>query len=320
MKTPKMLMLFAATLCLAASAYAQDYPLKPVKVIVPYTEGSATDVIARMVSAKLSELWGQPVIIENRAGAGGSTGTSDAAKSPPDGYTLLVHSNSFSVNLATYALPPYSRKDFVDIAPFASQPYTLVASPAAGLKSVSELIAAAKAKPGQIKFGSAGIGSATHLVAEKFNTEAGINAPHVPYKGGPEANAATSSGEVTYWFPPSAIALKGVKEGKLLALGVSSSTRFGLLPEVPTIAETGIAGFNVSGWWGVWAPAGIPANVKDKLVKDVARALAAPDLREKLGKSGFVPMSMTPAEFTKLVQSELDSAASILKAAGIKPQ
>jgi tripartite-type tricarboxylate transporter receptor subunit TctC len=211
-------------------------------------------------------------------------------------------------------------KEFADIAPFAKQPYTLVVSPAAGVKTLSELIAAAKAKPGHIKFGSAGTGSSTHLVAERFKSAAGIDVVHFPYKGGPEANAATADGTVTYWFPPTAIAIKGIKSGKLVGLGVTSAKRSVLLPDVPTISESGIAGFEVNVWWGLWAPAGIPGNVKDKLVKDVALALSAPDLRATLSEKGFEPMSMSSKEFEELVKNEIKSAASTLKAAGIEPK
>ena len=318
MKIAKILLGIAVATGLMACAATPNYPTKPVKVIVPYTEGSATDVLARLVSAKLSELWGQPVVVVNRPGAGGSTATAEVAKSAPDGYTLLVHSKSYAVNQALYASLPYSMKDFIDVAPLASQPFVLVASPAAGFNSAAELIAAAKANPGQIKFGSAGTGSATHLVAEKFKSAAGIDVAHVPYKGGPEANADTAAGLVTYWFPPTAIALKGAKEGKLQALGVTSANRSALLPGVPTIAEVALAGFEDSVWWGVWVPARVPGHVAEKLSMDIARALASPDLREKLGKGGFDPMSMSSAEFSRLVQSELDSAARTIKAAGIK--
>ena len=320
MKTMKALTIVAAALCFATAVYANNYPTQPVKVIVPYTKGSATDVLARMLSEKLSAMWKQPVVVENVAGAGGSTGAARVAKAPANGYTLLVHSSSYSVNQATYAHLPYSMKDFFDVAPIAQQPYTLVASPSAGVKSVSALIAAAKAKPGQMKFGSAGTGSSTHLVAERFNRAAGIDVVHVPFKGGPEANKATATGEVSYWFPPTAIAIKGVKAGKLVALGVTGSARSSLLPNVPTIAEAAIPGFDFNVWWGVWAPAVTPAKIKDKLVQDVARALASPDLREKLSSKGFEPMRMTPAEFSQLVQREVEASAQTLKQAGIKPK
>ncbi|MFZ6006917.1 MAG: tripartite tricarboxylate transporter substrate binding protein [Nitrospirota bacterium] len=321
MRTAKFLMVFVIGLCLTVAAFAQDYPSKQVTVIVPYTEGSATDVIARIVSKKLSELWGQSVVVENRAGAGGTTGAGVVAKAPSDGYTLLISSSSHVVAPALYATLPYDpQKSFVDIAPLARQPFALVVGPTAGVKSVSELIAMLKAKPGQLKFGSAGTGSAAHLVAEKFKSAAGIDVAHVPFKGGPEANADTIAGKVTFWFPPVAMSLKPVKEGKLLALGVTSAKRASELPDVPTIAEAGLAGFEDNVWWGIWAPAGIPDGVANKLAKDVARAIASPDLREQFTKQGFEPMSMTSEEFAKFVRNEMEAAARIAKAAGIKPQ
>jgi len=302
----------------AMAAFAQDYPAKPVKVIVPYTEGSATDVFGRLLGEKLSSLWGQPVTVENIPGAGG-VGTAAAAKAAPDGYTLLVHSGSFAVYPVLYEKLPFDiTKDFMNIAPIAKQPLALVVGQNAGMKKVSELVAAAKAQSGQMKYGSAGAGTSTHLVAEKFKNAAGIEVIHVPYKGGPEATADTVAGKVTYWFPPVAIALKGVKEGKLVALGVSGTKRSSVLPDVPTLIESGFAGLDDTGWWGVWAPAGTPPAVADKLAKDVARAIAAPEVQEKLAKIGAEPMSMAPAEFTKFVKSETESAARIVKAAGIK--
>lgn len=320
MKLVKQMMILVIAMCLAAGAAANEYPSKPVKVIVPYTQGSATDVLARMVGAKLSELWGQPVVVENLPGAGGSKGTAEVAKSSPDGYTLLVHSSSYAVNQATYASLPYAKTDFVDIAPLAGQPFTLVASPSAGVKTVAQLIAAAKAKPGQMKYGSAGTGTSTHLIAERFKSAAGIDVGHIPFKGGPQANAATASGEVAFWFPPTAIAIKGVKAGKFLALGVSGVSRSVLLPDVPTITEAAIPGFEARVWWGMWAPAGIAANVRDPLTKDVARALAAPDLRAQLTQRGFDSMSMTSAQFSRLIQDEVEAAARTLKEAGLKPK
>jgi tripartite-type tricarboxylate transporter receptor subunit TctC len=320
MRIAEIMMGFAIGVCFTVGAFAQDYPIKPVQVIVPFTAGSATDVLARAVSEKLSELWGQPVAIENRAGAGGVVGADTVAKAPPDGYTLLIHGSGHAVSPALYAKLPYDpMKDFTNIAPLAAQPFVLVVGPSAGVKNVSELIAAAKAKPGQLKFGSAGTGSGTHFVAEKFKIAAGIDVVHVPYNGGPEANADTITGQIMYWFPPLAIALNPVREGKLIALGVTSAKRSGGLPELPTVAEAGVAGFEDTNWWGIWAPARIPAYVADKLEKDVARALAAPDLRGKLAKLGFEPMSMTPAMFERFVRSEIEAAARVAKTAGIRP-
>jgi tripartite-type tricarboxylate transporter receptor subunit TctC len=302
-------------------AFAQDYPAKPVQVIVPFTAGSATDVIARAVSQKLSELWGQPVVVENHPGAGGTVGAGVVATSAPDGHTLLMHSSAHTISAALYAKLPYDiLQDFVAIAPIARQAFVLVVSPSAGLKSVSELIAAAKAKPGAITFGSSGIGSATHFAAERFKLAAGVEVAHVPNQGGPEANADTMAGRVTYWFPPITTALKEIREGKLLALGVTSAQRSSVVPEVPTMAEVGVSGFEAAGWSGIWAPAGIPSGVVEKLAKDVARALAAPDLLERFAKLGNEPMSMTSEEFARFVRSEMESAARIVKAAGITPQ
>ncbi len=235
MKTVRIMLAAVLGMCVSTSTFAGEYPSGPVKVIVPYTEGSATDVFGRMVSAKLSELWGQPVTVENMPGEGGK-GTAAAAKAAPDGYTLLVHSGAFAVYPVLYERLPFDiTRDFLNIAPIARQPLALVVSQSSGIKTVAELIAAAKAKPGQMKYGSAGAGTSTHLVAEKFRTAAGIDVVHVPYKGGPEATADTVSGKITFWCPPVAIALKGVKEGKLAVLAVSGTKRSSVLPDVPTM-------------------------------------------------------------------------------------
>lgn len=322
MRIARNLAAFAVGLCVAASTFAQGYPSKPVRVIVPFTAGSGVDIVARMVSQKLTEFWGQPVAVENHVGGGGTIGAGAVAKSPADGYTLLINSTAHAVNVAFYSKLPYDPlKDFVDVSPLVAQPYVLLVGTSAGVKTVSDLIAAAKAKPGQLKFGSAGTGSGTHMVAEKFRLAAGADVVHVPNnKGGPEANADAIAGRVTYWFPPIALALPQVREGRLLALGVSSARRSSLLPDVPTIAETGLAGFEDTIWYGMWAPAATPTEVVNQLSKDVARALATPDVRDRLTKLGAEPMNMTPAEFARFVRSEIDGAVRVVKAAGIKPQ
>jgi len=321
MRIARNLAVFTVGLCVAASTFAQGYPSKPVRVIVPFTAGSGVDIVARMVSQKLTEFWGQPVAVENHIGGGGTVGAGVVAKSPPDGYTLLVNSTAHAVNVALYSKLPYDpAKDFVDVSPLVAQPYVLIAGTSAGVKTVSDLIAAAKAKPGQFKFGSAGTGSGTHMVAEKFRLAAGIDGVHLPNKGGPEANADAIAGRVTYWFPPIALALPQVREGRLLALGLSSARRSSLLPDVPTIAETGLAGFEDTIWYGVWAPATTPVEVVSQLSTGVARALAMPDMRDRLTKMGAEPMSMTPTEFARFVRSEIDGAVRVVKAAGIKPQ
>ena len=321
MRIATKLTAFVVGACIGAATFAQGYPTKPVRVIVPFTAGSGVDVVARMVAPKLSEFWGQPVTVENHIGAGGTIGAGLVAKSPSDGYTLLINTTAQAVNAALYTNLPYDPlKDFVAVSPLVAQPYVLVAGPSANVKTVSELIAAARANPGQLKFTSAGTGSGTHMVAEKFKLAANIDVVHVPNKGGPEAIADAASGRVTYWFPPIALALPQVREGKLVALGVSSARRSNLLPDVPAIAEAGVAGFEDTIWYGVWAPAAIPGDVVDKVSKDVARALATPEVRDRLTKLGAEPMSMTPAEFGRFVRSEVESAGRVLKAAGIKPQ
>jgi tripartite-type tricarboxylate transporter receptor subunit TctC len=303
------------------SSFAQDYPTKPVRVIVAFSAGSATDGIARLVSQKLSDLWGQPVVVENHAGGGGTVGAGVVAKSSPDGYTLLMTSAAYATSPAVYRNLPYDPvKDFVDIAPLIIQPNVLVVGPSAGVRTVTELIVKAKARPGEIKFGSAGTGSASHFIAEKFRLAMGIDVVHVPYKVVPQLNTDTMAGRVTYWFPPLAIALPHIREGKILALAVRNARRSSLLPEVPTLAETGVAGFADGEWYGVWAPAGTPAGIVGKLAKDVAGALAAPDMREKLAKLGVEPMSMSPTEFSSFVRDEMESASRIAKEAGIEPQ
>ena len=311
----------AVGLCVAASASSQGYPTRAVRVVVPFTAGSGVDVVGRMVAEKLSDFWGQPVTVENQVGAGGTVGAGAVAKAPPDGYTLLINTTAHAVNAALYANLPYDPvKDFVAVSPLVAQPYVLVAGPSVGVSTVSDLITLAKAKPGQVNFTSAGTGTGTHMAAEKFRLAAGIDAVHVPNKGGPEANADAASGRVAYWFPPITLALAPVREGKLVPLGVSGARRSGLLPNVPTIAEAGVGGFEDTIWYGVWVPAGTPQEVVDKLSKDIARALAAPDVRERLTQTGAEVMSMAPAEFSRFVRSEIEVAARLVKAAGIKPQ
>jgi len=312
---------FVAAVSIAASAFAQSYPTKAVRVIIPFTAGSAIDIVGRSVSQKLSEIWGQPVVAENRTGAGGTVGAGVVAKSQADGYTLLVNGSNHVANPALYSVLPYDTlKDFVEIAPLANTGQVLVVAPSAGVKSVSELIAAAKATPGQLTFASPGTGSGVHFTGEKFRLAAGIDVLHVPYKGGPEAMTDVMMGRVTYWIPPIGIALPLIQERKLLALGVSTRQRSALLPDVPPIAEAGVPGFEDSIWFGMFARIGTPSDIVNKLATDISRTLAAPDLRDQFRKFAAEPMNMTPTEFARFVRSEIEAAARIAKAAGIKPQ
>ena len=314
-------MIGAALALCATIASGQGYPNKPVKLVVPFTPGSATDILARTLGQKLSEQWGQPVIVENRAGAGGTIGAGVVAKSPPDGYTLMVHSSGHAVNASMYPTLPYdTTKDFVEVATLGGQPNVLVVAPASGLRTVADLIAAAKKSPGALNYGSAGIGSGTHVNAEKFKLAAGIDAVHIPYKGTPEAITDTMTGRVTYFFSPISAALPNIREGKLVALGVSTAKRSSALPNVPTIAESGLPGFDYNLWVGLWAPAGTPQDIVDKINADVAKVLAMPDVRERLAALGAEPMVMTSADFRKFMREEIDDAAKVVKAAGIKAQ
>lgn len=321
MRITRILLIFASMVFLTVSAGAQDYPTKPVLVIIPFTAGSATDFVGRTVAKKLSEMWGQPVEVENHPGAGGTVGTGVVAKAPADGYTLLEYSSAFTVSPSLHKNLPYDpMKDFIDIAPLVGQPLALVVGTSSGLKSIADLVAQAKAKPGEIKFGTPGIGSAAHLPAERFKIEAGIEVVHIPFKGGPETIASTKDGTVTYSFLPLVLALKGGKDGKLQTLGVTSAKRSSAMPDVPTFAEIGFIDFESAVWWGIWAPAGIPDSIAEKLEKDIAQVLAAPEVIELFKKRKLEPMSMTSAEFKQFVRKEMETVARIVKEAGIKPQ
>ena len=320
MKIIRISMVLVAIIFFANEVNAQDYPTKPVKVIIPFSAGSATDTIARELSKKLSELWGQPVVGENLPGKGGTVAASTVAQAPPDGYTLFVH-GAFVINPSFYSNLPYDpSKDFTDIVPLARQPLALVVSPSSGIKSVSALIALVKSKPGQLKFGSPGTGSAAHLTALKFILATGINIEHVPYRGGPETVAATNSEKVTFSFLPLAMAKKSSGGGKLLVLGVTSIQRASIMPDVPTIMEAGLAGFEYNHWWGLWGPAGIPSSIVNQIEKDVAKSLVTPELGKLFSKIGAEPMIMSSSEFEKFVHNEMDSVERIVKEAGIKPE
>jgi tripartite-type tricarboxylate transporter receptor subunit TctC len=290
-------------------------------MIVPFTPGGVTDTIARTHAAKLAELWGQSVVVENRPGAGGSLGAAVVARAPADGYMLLVHSSGYAINAAVNPQLPYDyKKDLVDIAPLGSQPMVLVVSPASNLRTVSDLIALARSKPGQIAYGSAGIGSGAHFNGEKFRIAAGIELLHVPYKGGADAINDTMAGRLTFTFNTVTLALPYLRDGRLAALGVSSRTRSGLLPEAPPIAEAGIPGFEFTFWNGLWAPAGTPPAIVERINADVMRVMSLPDVLDRFAKLGTEPMRMSAAEFARFVKSEIEDSARIAQAAGIKAQ
>ena len=318
----RLLRVFAAIAAVAATPVgAQGYPSKPVHAIISFTPGSSTDIVGRVVMQKVSEYWGQPVVAENRAGAGGSIGSAVVARAAPDGYTLLINSSAHSVNPAIYARLPYdTTKDFIDIAPFAVQPNVLVVPAASAIRSVADLVAAAKARPNALNFGHAGIGSGTHLSTEKFISAAGITVTQIPFKGTPEVITALLGGSVDCYWAPISAAMSNIKSGKLRPLAVSSAKRNSQLPDVPTTGEAGVPNANSPLWFGIWAPAGTPPDIVARISADVRRAIADPGVREKLASLGNDPMDMPPDEFARFVRSEMEDYARVVRATGIKPQ
>jgi len=314
-------LLATALAAFAMQAAAQGYPTKPVQVIISFTPGSATDIVGRIVTAKLSELWGQPVINENRAGAGGAIGSAVVAKAAPDGYTLLINSNAHSVNPAIYAKLPYeTTKDFTDIAALTESPNVLVVGTESRFKTLGDFVAYAKANPGKINFGHAGVGSGTHLNTVKLISASKIDVTQVPFKGTPEVVAAILSGNVDCYWAPISAGVSQIKGGKLRALAVSSARRSPLLPDLQTAAEAGVKGADFALWFGVWGPAGMPADLVNKINADVRKALADEVVKDRLAKTGNVPLDMTAQQFARFVRSEMDDYQRVVSAAGIPKQ
>ena len=313
---------FALVTALSFMATAQDsFPNKPIQIIVPFSAGSGTDIVARIVGKKMSENWGQQVVVINRPGGGGIVGGSIVARAAPDGYTLLCHGSAFAVAATLYSKLPYDTlNDFAGVTQITTGPFVLVVTPSLGVKSVSDLIALAKQKPGQLNFGSAGIGSATHLGGEQFRFAADISVVHVPYKGPPEALFDTIGGRVQYVISPIGPALPFIKDGRLLALAVTSAQRSPVLPNVPTVAETALSGFEYDGWLGLWAPAKTPKAVLNQLSNEVARILSLPDVRKHLQSQGSVPKSSTPEEFAKFTRAEIEKLGKVVKASGARAE
>jgi tripartite-type tricarboxylate transporter receptor subunit TctC len=302
-------------------AIAQEFPTKPIRVVVPLTPGSGADIVGRILGKHLGDAFGQPVIFENRPGAGGQIGSQVVVKSPADGYTLLVQSASHAANSAIYKQLPYDPlKDLVDVALLGMTPYVMVTSAAGPYRPLKALVDAAKAKPGDIPFASAGVGSSTHLAAEYFAQTAGIRMVHVPYKGSPEAIQDTIAGRTSFYMAPINTVIGMMKEGRAAALGVSTERRAAALPDVPTIAEQGFPGFAITLWFGMWAPAGTPPAVVRKLNAEVNRILQVAEVREQLSKLGVDPMGMMPEEFAKFVREQIAVYQRIVKDAGVQQQ
>ena len=304
MRVMQLLALLVAAL-VATSAAAQSYPAKSVRVIVPFTAGGATDIVTRLVSQKLGEIWGQQLIIDNRGGAGGNIGGELAAKAAPDGYTLFMTSGSIvTANQHIYRKMPFNpEKDLVGVTNVASGPQVLIVTPTFPPKTVKDLIALAKARPREISYGSAGFGSQTHLAAENFLNAAHIDILHVPYKGESLAVTDVMAGQVPVSTPNLAAAINFIQQGKLRALGVTSKQRSPQLPNVPAIAET-LPGFENLGWFGLMVPAGTPKEIIDKISRDTAKALEAPEIKSRFEGLGMVPAASSPADFAKLIRDE----------------
>jgi tripartite-type tricarboxylate transporter receptor subunit TctC len=300
------------------AASAQAYPTKTIRIIVPFSAGSGTDIIARVVAEQLQTQLGQSIVIENRVGAGGTIGIGSVAKAEPDGYTLLIQSTSFAVTASTYSNPGYdTRKDFAGITALVSLPNVLVVDPNKH-KSVKALVEAAKANPGKMNYSSAGAGSAAHLNGERFKLATGIQVQHLPYKGGPEALTAVMSGDADFYFIPLPAARGLIASGKLAALAVSGSARSAALPDVPTTVEAGYPNSEYNFWVGFFAPKATPRAIIDKLNAETLKALELPAVKEKLAHAGGQPLPMKPAEFDAFIQKEIDVNAELVKASGVK--
>jgi tripartite-type tricarboxylate transporter receptor subunit TctC len=321
MSMSRFMLLQAVVLLLAAQlAAAQAYPSHPIRAVVPFTPGSATDILARLIGPKLHETWGQQVVVDNRPSAGGTVAGGLVAAAAPDGHTLLLTSSAFAGAAALYEKLPYDPlKDFAGVTQIASTPVLLVAASGIGVKSVKDLIALAKQKPGQITYGSSGIGSGTHFAAELFNVTAGISVVHVPYRGSPEVLNDVIAGRLQFAMTPVLVAVPLVRSGRVLAIGVTSTQRLPMVQEVPPIAE-GLPGFEYDGWFGVLVPSRTPRAIVNKLSGEIGRILQLPDVIERITSTGAVPRSSTPEAFDKLVRGEIVMRTKVFKAAGAKAE
>ena len=319
--TAAVLAAAALTSLSSFGAFAQgSYPTKPVRVIVPFAAGSTTDIIARAIADKMGQSMGQTLVVDNRGGASGTIGQQAVATAAPDGYTVMIHSSSHTVSPSTFAKLPFdTAADFAGVTPISTLPNALVISPAKGIKTLQDLVAAAKAKPGTVNFASAGQGSATHLNAEKFKLAAKIDAQNIPFKGSAEAVTEVLSGRVDYYFSPIAPVIGQIKDGQLLALAVGSPKRAAALPDVPTTAEAGVPGSEFNFWIGMMVPAKTPRDIVNRLHDEVVKALATPEVKERFLKLGADAWTLKPEQFDAYIKDEIKSNAALVKAAGLSP-
>ena len=314
----QMCMLCVAAVC-AGQAPAQDYPHKPVRLVVPFPPGGPTDILGRAIGAKLGELLGQPVVIDNRGGAGGGIGADNVAKSAPDGYSLLLGTTgTHTINPNLYSKLPYDPiKDFAPISLVVKYLNILVVNPKVPVHSVAELIALARQKPGEVTFGSAGNGSSNHLTAEMLAAMTGVKMQHVPYKGSGPALNDVIAGQITFMFDQYSTVGPNIKAGKLRAIGIATRERHPLLPDVPTIAET-IPGFEVSPWYAMFAPAGTPKPIIDRLNADLIKVMNSPEIHERMTTLGWDPVTCTPEQLAAQIKSELAIWADVVKKSGAR--
>ena len=314
------LAIVVACAAVSSTSSAQAYPSKPIRILVPLAVGSQNDILARMLAQKMTEHWRQPVVVDNRPGGAGAIAGNILVKANPDGYTLMIHSDGHAVSAALYAstLPYDTLRDIARVSQVASFPTILVTAPSLGIKSVKQLIALAKSKPGQLTFGSAGIGGGLHLSGEMFKVAAHINVIHVPYKGAAEPIAETMAGRIQFMFAPPGVALPLIQQGRLLALAVGSAHRSSLLPDLPTVAEAGVPGFGYDLWSGLFAPAGTPKSIVSQLNHEVDRIMNLPDVKMRLASQGIVHRKNQPEEFDRFVRAEIEKLNKVIVIAGIK--
>ena len=323
MKLSRLLPLSALALSLFpfVTQAQSSWPSRPIRVVVPFAPGTVTDVVPRIVFEQVSAQLGQSIVVENRPGAGGTTAAGFIAKADADGTSILVNSSAHTIAPALYPNVNYdAAKDFAAVLPLGVVPSVLVVSRARGFKTVGDFVAAAKAKPGAMNFGSAGVGTATHLSAMRFLASAGLEAVHIPFKGGPEAMNEIIAGRLDFFFAPVANALPLVKDGALTALVVNSAKRSAALPDVPTTAEFGFTNAEYPFWIGTFLPAKTPRAIVDRLHDEVVKALATPSVKDKLATLGVDPMPMSPTEFDAFVVRQIAADAALARTAGIKPQ
>jgi tripartite-type tricarboxylate transporter receptor subunit TctC len=304
---------------LAGASAADTWPSKPIRVVIPFSAGSATDIIPRAVFEQLSVELGQPIIVENRPGGGGTVGVGSVVRAEPDGYTLLANSSAHTIAPWIVANIPYdTANDLAAVIALGKNPNVLVVSPEKGWKTIHDMVAAAKSRPGTFNYGSAGVGTATHISAERLRQSAGLQAQHVPYRGGPEAITDVLGGRVDFYYCPISTAIPLIRDGRLLGLAVSTPERASALPEIPTSLEAGFANSDSTIWYGVFAPAKTPREIIDRLHAATVKVLQSPTMQQRLAQLAVDPMPMSPLEFDKLVRDEIAANETVIKAAVIK--